>query len=536
MNYDYKILKPFKWFVLQNFPFIEADFDAITNWQLFCKLGEEINKHINSMNLTGEQVENLTNAFNNLEAYVNNYFDNLDVQDEVNEKLDEMAEGGELAEIISQYLQTQAIIGFNTNASLKSAENLANGSFVRTYGKLAYNDGKGAFYKIRETINSDVPDDDNIIALTNYPTLVAEKMPDFNINQLNTQVSTINQKISPFTDKKWIFIGDSYSEGYSPDGSTNSWSNRLKEKMGLNNTNCQIYDHGGASFGNSGAYLFSTIINELSGDSAVTDILIGGGYNDITISEANIISGINDCNNLIAQKFPNAKVHLAFIGGTTNQYHGNVHLKVISYQKGALNYGWDFLANVWYPLYSESLFATDGIHPNNNGQLAICNALYQALNGGYNYYLFNDLVIDNTQTDYGFTGTMNLHHYSNNGISYLANYSDVKHLIFANTGFNLAYNGTVKIGKLQTRDGIIGTNYEHNNLLTMPDCIVHNWGTGAEEGYFTVPMQLYIDQVGDVYLQRVPSTTQDRTNYQNFNNVHGIQVPLFHLQFPTDIY
>ena len=45
-NYNFKKLCPFKWFVLQNFPFIEADFDAITNWQLFCKLGEEINKII----------------------------------------------------------------------------------------------------------------------------------------------------------------------------------------------------------------------------------------------------------------------------------------------------------------------------------------------------------------------------------------------------------------------------------------------------------------------------------------------------------
>nr|DAI89285.1 MAG TPA: hypothetical protein [Caudoviricetes sp.] len=33
-NFSYKNLCPFKWFVLQNFPFIEADFDAITNFIL----------------------------------------------------------------------------------------------------------------------------------------------------------------------------------------------------------------------------------------------------------------------------------------------------------------------------------------------------------------------------------------------------------------------------------------------------------------------------------------------------------------------
>ena len=43
-NFKYINLSPFKWFVLENFPFIEADFDALTEWQLFCKLGKEINK------------------------------------------------------------------------------------------------------------------------------------------------------------------------------------------------------------------------------------------------------------------------------------------------------------------------------------------------------------------------------------------------------------------------------------------------------------------------------------------------------------
>lgn len=97
----YKKLTPFKWFVLQNFPFIDEDFDAITNYQMFCKLGEEINKVIESQNLVGEQVENLTNSYNALANYVNNYFASLDVQEEINNKLDEMADSGELGEIIN---------------------------------------------------------------------------------------------------------------------------------------------------------------------------------------------------------------------------------------------------------------------------------------------------------------------------------------------------------------------------------------------------------------------------------------------------
>ena len=102
MNYDYKKLTPFKWYVLQNFPFIDEDFDAITNYQLFCKLGEEINKVINSQNLVGEQVENLTNAFNDLKEYVENYISHLDIQTDVDNKIDEMVTDGTFDTIINQ--------------------------------------------------------------------------------------------------------------------------------------------------------------------------------------------------------------------------------------------------------------------------------------------------------------------------------------------------------------------------------------------------------------------------------------------------
>lgn len=103
-NFNYTNLTPFKWFVLENFPFIEADFDALTEWQLFCKLGKEINKIITSENTLGTQVESVTNAFIKLQNYVNNYFNNLDVQEEINTKLNEMAQDGTLAQIINEQI------------------------------------------------------------------------------------------------------------------------------------------------------------------------------------------------------------------------------------------------------------------------------------------------------------------------------------------------------------------------------------------------------------------------------------------------
>lgn len=104
-KFNFNKLTPFKWFVLENFPFIEADFDALTEWQLFCKLGNEINKIINNENILGTQLESVTKSFIELQNYINNYFDNLDVQDEINNKLNEMTEDGTLENLISVYIQ-----------------------------------------------------------------------------------------------------------------------------------------------------------------------------------------------------------------------------------------------------------------------------------------------------------------------------------------------------------------------------------------------------------------------------------------------
>lgn len=152
-KFNFNKLTPFKWFILENFPFIEADFDALTEWQLFCKLGKEMNKIINSENTLGTQMENVTNAFIDLQNYINNYFDNLDVQEEINTKLNEMVEDGTLAEIINQEIFSeinQKILNNETNINeiknfndanvevipIYTGSNTASGTVVKLQNKL----------------------------------------------------------------------------------------------------------------------------------------------------------------------------------------------------------------------------------------------------------------------------------------------------------------------------------------------------------------------------------------------------------------
>lgn len=104
-NYtDMTNLTPFKLCVLQNFPFIEADFDAVTNYQLLCKVVEYLNKVIDNNNKQNDNITQLEQNFITLYIYVKDYFDNLDVQDEINKKLDEMATNGELMQSVFKFM------------------------------------------------------------------------------------------------------------------------------------------------------------------------------------------------------------------------------------------------------------------------------------------------------------------------------------------------------------------------------------------------------------------------------------------------
>ena len=144
-KFEFKNLTPFKWFVLENFPFIEADFDALTEWQLFCKIGKEMNKIINSENTLGTQVENVTNAFIELQKFVNNYFDNLDVQEEINNKLNDMVIDGTLASILTNYTKISKV--FNTTEEMLLDNTLEINQKIKTLGYSTINDGgAGTFF------------------------------------------------------------------------------------------------------------------------------------------------------------------------------------------------------------------------------------------------------------------------------------------------------------------------------------------------------------------------------------------------------
>lgn len=177
----------------------------------FCHFLE--NEVIPTVNQNGQAVEELQNLYIELKSYVDNYFENLDIQTEINNKLDEMAESGQLTDIIAQYLGLAGVLAYNVVNDMKNAENLTNGSICYTLGTTTYNDGLGNFYKIREIVNTDIIDDVNIIALTNSDTLIAEKIPNYYVDKMIMFENNENDEIE--TDYKFKNVDFSFDYAYN---------------------------------------------------------------------------------------------------------------------------------------------------------------------------------------------------------------------------------------------------------------------------------------------------------------------------------
>lgn len=148
---------PFVRFVASAVPMV---FDnSLSYYEALCALwkwlqDDVINVINNNATVTEHYIEmdeETRQLFIELKSYVDNYFDNLDVQEEINNKLDDMTEAGTLQEIITAYIQSNVAWTFDTVADMKAAANLIAGSYAQTLGFHTINDGGGATYLISDS-------------------------------------------------------------------------------------------------------------------------------------------------------------------------------------------------------------------------------------------------------------------------------------------------------------------------------------------------------------------------------------------------
>ena len=447
---NYTIITPFKRWTIQNFPFIEEDFDAITNYQLLCKIVEYLNKVIENEKLLEQANNELIDAFNNLKDYVDNYFANLDVQDEIDNKLDEMAESGQLTDIIAQYLGLAGVLAFDTIDDMSDAENITKGSICYCLGDDTYDDGKGAFYKIRTVTSGDVVDGFNIVALDVSETLIAERIPNYYINQLNTEITNINNRIDNLGAKKYIFIGDSYNTTDTPQGGTQivPWSSKLVNYLGL--TSSDYYNSGvsGAGWHHGTDYLtqLQALDESITNKNEITDIIVLGGINDLTETTENIFIGIRDFATYVKTNYPNAMITIGIISWTRSETE-RAFLRGImqTYNNCSIFTNVRVIHNsyTWYHNYQG--FQADN-HPNQLGSENIAYFLANYLKGGFdNVKWYKNGYIKSTNNGFGIS-TENI------GSFYEMFNGDVASLKLQ-LNSSLAVSGTINISGTKTKLG-----------------------------------------------------------------------------------
>ena len=464
------------------------------------------NTVIPTVNQNGQAVEELQNLYVELKSYVDNYFENLDIQEEINNKLDEMAESGELTEIIAQYLQLAGLLCFNTVNDMKNATNLINGSFAKTYGLNQYKDGKGEFYKIRNILNTDVVDNINIIALNNFNNLIAEKIPNYYLNNIQNNINLL-------TNKKYVFIGDSYLEGYTPDGIIENWGIKLANILGLNNNQYKIVAYGGSGFTRTDNKTFSQMLNELESDNTVTDIIVCGGYNDQGASYTNLLSYMTDFKNISNTKFPNAKISIGHIGWTKNSNTiYTLHVNICNYKKCASKLGLKYLSNVEYTLKDYfRVFSSDGFHPNEDGQNELAMSIASAIISNQANIQLPFKNINFTTNLGNITSKGNLGATVNNNITNLYMES-IFTLRLGQNVININSDNTpIEIGDI-TDGYVVGSSY---GTVSLPIVAV----VGYAKGYATLFGKLIINN-NKLYLSFYSA---DKINSgTSFNNITGV--------------
>lgn len=339
-KFNYTNLSPFKWFILENFPFIEADFDALTEWQLFCKLGKEMNKIINSENTLGTQMENITNAFIELQNYVNNYFDNLDVQEEINNKLNEMVQDGTLANIINQ-----EIFG-KINEDIENINITLNNIYNKNYE-----------FKNHTTI---------MIGDSYGVGTTAGGSTTGWCDRVKSILEIPNEKYYKFVEGGSGFVTTGLS-------------------------------------GNTFLTLLQNNINNITNKKDVTTIIVCGGFNDHSVTINTLNNEIKTFMDYIKQNFPNSKVYCGMVGNSGAQTDDGANIRknlggsIIRCYQNIIIHGGYYLNGIENIMKDyRNFMSDDNIHPNELGYTWLSAYIVNALITGYADYI-NELV-DSTVT------------------------------------------------------------------------------------------------------------------------------------------
>ena len=193
--------------------------------------------------------------------------------------------------------------------------------------------------------------------------------------EINEELADLNTRVDSLDDKSWVIFGDSYGE------SSSGFIDLCGTALGYDSDHWRKYAPSGYGFsGGVGAWynLVTTAGSALSSDvqNAVTDVLFIGGMNDGvryangSVSIADLQSYRNMAFTNAKTVFPNAKIHVSFIGYTKQGAQVTPFCAVLQdVYKDSASLGvdyWDGLENVMMLRSNRGDVNND--HPSSAGQ------------------------------------------------------------------------------------------------------------------------------------------------------------------------
>lgn len=261
-----------------------------------CKYLEET--VIPTINDNTDATNSVILKYNEIVDYLNHYFDNLDVQQEINNKLDEMVEDGTFASILMNYANITKT--YNTFEDLMEDLLIVNNMKVKTLGYHSINDNGGASYYISNQdnlkgykINSSITGlyiyliENNGIVNVKHFGAYGDGLHD-DSNAIQTAINFINdnaittQQIVP-TNPSWLRYFSTSKKLYFPNGKY-----KIENTINFNGTRFYNID-GDNSYIESESSIPIFNFTEYGGTkSIIKNLIFNEVYNAITFNSTNI--------------------------------------------------------------------------------------------------------------------------------------------------------------------------------------------------------------------------------------------------------
>lgn len=326
--------------------------------------------------------------------------------------------------------------------------------------------------------------------------------------------TALSDRLLDFSKRHAIVIGDSYAT------LTPSWVDTMANILDFASLDNLAVS--GTGFDRGGVNGFLVQLQTYAGDkNEITDIIIAGGANDAenrTQSNfAQLRAAAVDAIQYAKQNYPNAQIHLGFIGGClASSTYASTHTNsmfgwaIYSYKQAAEIEGIHYMNNIenaMHMLIAE--YQGDGLHPSTTGSTILGRSIAQAIK--YQFNAFQSKYPAGLTVDSAFTSISgNLNYQIDNESTQI--YSD--QLIIMSGAITLNGNNEQRIASMTT--------IEFNEPIEYYDYLFFNNFNGITYQYVLCKVRLY-----GKYISITPASLNSAgTGYENYTSTGSSMIVL----------